>query len=89
MAFLLLVAVQILIFLQGASAGRLYINLQHRHPAHGFRQGVLASCTPANGASCRVSFLNRESSQICTQFALLLPFTFSFFFFFFPAALQP
>ena len=55
MVFLLLVAVQILIFLQGASAGRLYINLQHRHPAHGLHQGVLASCTPANGARCRVS----------------------------------
>jgi hypothetical protein len=61
--FLLLAAVRTSTCLQGACAGHLHTSPQHRHPAYGHRQGVLAPCALADGARCWVSVLNTWNFQ--------------------------
>lgn len=43
-------------YLQGACVGCLHFGPQYCHPAHGLSQGVLASCAPADGTCCWVSY---------------------------------
>lgn len=43
-------------YLQGTCVGCLHFGPQYCHPAHGFSQGVLASCAPADGTCCWVSY---------------------------------
>ena len=75
MVFLLLAAVRIAICSQGARAGHLYTSPQHCHRAHGLCQGVLAPCTPADGARCWVSVLNTGNFEF-SWFVSLLPLRF-------------